>query len=250
MHVLFEGSERAVDAQLHALGGEECDPWAELRVLQAIASRPRALGRRARAARAPRSAGRLRRRRRGTPRGAHWPSACGRPCAARADRRLRPLRLLPAGVPDVLALARGDGLAARADPSDAGARRRDDRAHRHGRRALRPLPRLHGLRARVPVGRQVRPADRADAATTSRSTIGASRSSGSCAPGSSRSCRTAAACGRRSLFRKLPAPGPFAPLKQIAPPWAARSGRPSTCPATARRSRSWRAASRASSSVT
>jgi glycolate oxidase FAD binding subunit len=34
MHVLFEGSERAVDAQLHALGGEECDPWAELRLLQ------------------------------------------------------------------------------------------------------------------------------------------------------------------------------------------------------------------------
>ena len=34
MHVLFEGSPRAVDAQLHALGGEECDPWADLRSLQ------------------------------------------------------------------------------------------------------------------------------------------------------------------------------------------------------------------------
>jgi glycolate oxidase FAD binding subunit len=34
MHVLFEGSERSVDAQLHALGGEECDPWPELRSLQ------------------------------------------------------------------------------------------------------------------------------------------------------------------------------------------------------------------------
>jgi glycolate oxidase FAD binding subunit len=34
MHVLFEGSERAVDAQLHALGGEECDPWPDLRSLQ------------------------------------------------------------------------------------------------------------------------------------------------------------------------------------------------------------------------
>ena len=34
MHVLFEGSERAVDAQLSALGGEESDPWPELRLLQ------------------------------------------------------------------------------------------------------------------------------------------------------------------------------------------------------------------------
>ena len=35
MHVLFEGSQRAVDAQLRALGGEEADPWDELRALQA-----------------------------------------------------------------------------------------------------------------------------------------------------------------------------------------------------------------------
>jgi len=35
MHVLFEGSQRAVDAQLRALDGEEADPWAELRALQA-----------------------------------------------------------------------------------------------------------------------------------------------------------------------------------------------------------------------
>jgi glycolate oxidase FAD binding subunit len=34
MHVLFEGSPRAVDAQLRALGGEESDPWDELRALQ------------------------------------------------------------------------------------------------------------------------------------------------------------------------------------------------------------------------
>ena len=34
MHVLFEGSPRAVDAQLRALGGEECNPWADLRSLQ------------------------------------------------------------------------------------------------------------------------------------------------------------------------------------------------------------------------
>ncbi len=34
-HVLFEGSQRAVDAQLRALEGEETDPWADLRILQA-----------------------------------------------------------------------------------------------------------------------------------------------------------------------------------------------------------------------
>jgi glycolate oxidase FAD binding subunit len=34
MHVLFEGSQRAVDAQVAALGGEESDPWDELRALQ------------------------------------------------------------------------------------------------------------------------------------------------------------------------------------------------------------------------
>jgi glycolate dehydrogenase FAD-binding subunit len=35
MHVLFEGLPRAVDAQLRALGGEEAEPWEELRALQA-----------------------------------------------------------------------------------------------------------------------------------------------------------------------------------------------------------------------
>ena len=35
MHVLFEGSQRAVDAQARALGGEEDEPWAWLRALQA-----------------------------------------------------------------------------------------------------------------------------------------------------------------------------------------------------------------------
>jgi glycolate oxidase FAD binding subunit len=35
MHVLFEGSQRAVDAQLRALDGEEADPWDDLRGLQA-----------------------------------------------------------------------------------------------------------------------------------------------------------------------------------------------------------------------
>jgi glycolate dehydrogenase FAD-binding subunit len=35
MHVLFEGSQRAVDEQLGTLPGEEADPWDGLRVLQA-----------------------------------------------------------------------------------------------------------------------------------------------------------------------------------------------------------------------
>ena len=35
MHVLFEGLPRAVDAQLQSLGGEEAEPWEELRALQA-----------------------------------------------------------------------------------------------------------------------------------------------------------------------------------------------------------------------
>jgi glycolate oxidase FAD binding subunit len=35
MHVLFEGSEAAVAAQMRALGGDETDPWEELRALQA-----------------------------------------------------------------------------------------------------------------------------------------------------------------------------------------------------------------------
>ncbi len=35
LHVLFEGAARAVDAQASELGGEESDPWDELRALQA-----------------------------------------------------------------------------------------------------------------------------------------------------------------------------------------------------------------------
>ena len=35
MHVLFEGSARAVESQLRVLGGEEADPWDELRAKQA-----------------------------------------------------------------------------------------------------------------------------------------------------------------------------------------------------------------------
>jgi len=35
MHVLFEGSQRAVDAQARAFGGSDSEPWDELRQLQA-----------------------------------------------------------------------------------------------------------------------------------------------------------------------------------------------------------------------
>jgi hypothetical protein len=34
MHVLFEGSRDAVDAQARTLGGTESEPWGELRTLQ------------------------------------------------------------------------------------------------------------------------------------------------------------------------------------------------------------------------
>jgi glycolate dehydrogenase FAD-binding subunit len=35
LHLLFEGSRRAVEDQIAGLGAEECDPWAEIRALQA-----------------------------------------------------------------------------------------------------------------------------------------------------------------------------------------------------------------------
>ena len=83
------------------------------------------------------------------------------PAGRGADRRLRALRLLPADLPDLRAVGRGDGLAARPDlPDEGGPRGRAD--DRLDGLALRRLPRLHGLRDRVPVGRAVRHPDRAD----------------------------------------------------------------------------------------
>jgi glycolate oxidase FAD binding subunit len=35
MHVLFEGAQRSVDAQARSLGGDEADPWEDVRSLQA-----------------------------------------------------------------------------------------------------------------------------------------------------------------------------------------------------------------------
>src|SRR5208337_3395906 len=83
----------------------------------------------------------------------------GREHAARGGEGLRALRVLPAGLPDLPAVGRGDGLAAGPDPpGEPDPRRRP--AVRLRRRALRPLPGLHGLHDRLPVGRAVRPAHR------------------------------------------------------------------------------------------
>ena len=83
------------------------------------------------------------------------------PAGRRADRGLRALRVLPADLPDVRAVGRGDGLPARTDlPDEGGSRGRAD-VRRDGV-ALGRLPRLHGLRDRLPLGRAVRHAHRAD----------------------------------------------------------------------------------------
>ena len=71
----------------------------------------------------------------------------------RADLGLRALRLLPAHLPDVRAVGRGDGLPARPDPADEPGAARRAAVGLDGR-ALRPLPRLHGLRAACPSGVQ------------------------------------------------------------------------------------------------
>ena len=89
---------------------------------------------------------------------------------AGSDRGLRALRILPADVPDVPAVGRGDGLAARPDlPDEASARRRTAR-RQHGA-ALRRLPRLHVVRDGVPVRSAVRRADRVDARPRSSATV-------------------------------------------------------------------------------
>ncbi len=126
-------------------------------------ARARALGRTGRRSSCGRGLGSPTSKRCASRSGARSRSASWSRCAVRADRRLRPLRLLPADLSDVFALERGDGFATRADLSDAGTRRRIDRTDRHGRRALRPLSRLHGLRDGVSVRCAVRPVDRADA---------------------------------------------------------------------------------------
>src|SRR5438132_250401 len=76
---------------------------------------------------------------------------------------MRALRLLPARVPDLPVMAARDGYTARPHLPDEGAVRRQALDVEHGGAALRSLPRLPGVRQRVPVRRAVRRADRADA---------------------------------------------------------------------------------------
>ena len=118
------------------------------------------------------------------------------------DERVRPLRLLPADVPDLPPLERGDGLAPRPDPADGGEPRRHDLAQRDRHRALRPLPRLHGLRHGLPVGRQVRPADRGDPRDDRDRDHAALRRPASCAGRCSSCSPTRAGWGRRCGWRR------------------------------------------------
>ena len=148
---------------------------------------------------------------------------------ARPDRRLRALRLLPADLPDLRAVGRGDGLAARADRADARRARGGRAAVARDGRALRPLPRLHGLRDRLPVGRAVRPADRGRRAPQiERSVTAAARASGAL---------------RAAIFALFPDPAGCArcaPLRAVpgAAGSAARSRGPACCAALRR---TWRA---------
>ena len=72
------------------------------------------------------------------------------------------MRLLSAHLPDVAALGRGDGLAAWTHRADAAGDRWRNRADAAGARPLRRLPRLYGLRHRLPFRRALRPVDRGD----------------------------------------------------------------------------------------
>src|ERR671924_321660 len=87
---------------------------------------------------------------------------------------MRSLRVLPADLPDVPDLGRGDGFAARAHLSDEGWHRGARADDLLVRRALRPLPRLPGLCDCVPVGCAVRTAHR-KAARANRASSSAQR---------------------------------------------------------------------------
>src|SRR5262249_22096978 len=70
--------------------------------------------------------------------------------------RLRALRDLSAAVPDLSRARRGDGLAARADLSDASCRGGEDRLDADDGPSPRSLPRVSGLRERLSLRRAVR----------------------------------------------------------------------------------------------
>ena len=94
----------------------------------------------------------------------------GRGRAARGGEGLRALRFLPARLPDLPAVGRGDGLPAGPDLPGEPASRRGP-AERRRRRALRPLPGLHGLHDRLPVRGAVRPDHRGGAGVDRGSTV-------------------------------------------------------------------------------
>ena len=74
--------------------------------------------------------------------------------------RLRSLRTLRRGLPDLRRDAMRDGLAARPNLSDEVARRRTHRARRRRGAPSRFVPRMPRMRDRVPVRRSLRPLDR------------------------------------------------------------------------------------------
>ena len=82
-----------------------------------------------------------------------------RPPGRRRPRRVRRVRAVPAALPDVPAHRRGDGVTARAHRSDARGRRRHRRGRRHLRLVHGSMPRLPGVRGRLPLARAVRPHD-------------------------------------------------------------------------------------------
>ena len=134
-----------------------------------------------------------------------------RPADGRPDQLLRPLRLLPADLPDLRDDGRGDGLAARSHlPDEGGARGQD--GGRAGAALPRQLPRLPGLRDRLPFGGPLRrPDHRRSAAAPSRSE--SARPPSACAASwrSARSPTAAASAPRRSSAASVAGSAPVVP---------------------------------------
>ena len=153
----------------------------------------------------------------------HGDQRLGRHPAARAgpDQGLRALRVLPADVPELRGVRGGDGLAARADRADADRPRGGQRGLAGDDHAPRPLPRLHGVRDRLPVGRPVRPADRAGAAADRAPRPAHAGASARCATGIfalfTHPGRLRAAVPFMALQQRLKLPVPFSELAPKVP---------------------------------